>query len=74
MSGFLGSLFNSDSIKKQALNMFVKQFKSQGVKQVLLSLDEKDEVQMDIIDNDKILVSKTTHEFLLKFYNENKNK
>lgn len=72
---FLKSIFTNESVKQKIISSFISEFKNKGVKQVLIQIGEgENDIDIKIIDDAVTVVNKEIHDFLIKFYKENKDK
>lgn len=69
----LEKMFNNDSFKKSIFSRLAKQAKEQGIKKLIITIEDNGEFKTDILNDDIILINKKTHDFLLNFYNSKKS-
>lgn len=60
------------SLKNMLLQKFTSMASEKGITKVMIDLS-KPELELEEIEQGKILVDETTYNFLLSFYNQNKN-
>lgn len=68
----IDTLFSNKSLQSQLISKF-RNLVSADAKGIFIDLTQK-ELSFDEITEESILISKKTHDFLIEFYNENKNK
>lgn len=70
----LNTLFNNESIKKQLFSKLAKQAKENGIKKLLITINEDGTFESEVITENTILTDVKTNEFLVNFWNRYKNK
>lgn len=77
-----GGLFKNETLQKTIVSKFTKQLREKGVKQVLITLLDNEEIEMVEIKKDQnfvnvkageIVTNEARYNYLLKFFNEHKN-
>lgn len=64
----LKSLFSNSSLTDSILKNFVADYKAKGIKQVLISINEDDALQVEQLTDEFILVKKSDYNFLTDFF------
>lgn len=68
----LEKMFSNESFKKSIFSRLAKQAKAQGLKKLIITIKDNGEFDAEAVGDDMRIVSKTTYEFLLNFYEKNK--
>ena len=66
----LNSLFSNSSLTDAIIKKFVDDYKKQGIKQVLISINEDDSLKVDKIEQSKILIDKSNYDFLIDIFDK----
>lgn len=70
----LEKLFNNDSFKKGIFARLAKQAQEQGIKNLLITIEDNGEFKTEVMPEDSTIVKTVTYVFLKDFYEKNKNK
>ena len=76
-----GNLFKNETLQKTILKKFTTELRQEGVKQILITLLDNDEIEIVKIDKEtnfvnlkesEIITDKARYNYLLKFFTTNK--
>jgi len=70
----LNTLFNNESIKKQLFSKLAKQAKENGIKKLLITINEDGSFESEVIPEDRVIIDLQTKNFLVNFWERNKHK
>lgn len=69
----LKQLFSSDKFKQQLFDRLAREAKEKGIKRILITINDKGGFDTEILDDEKMIVTKKEWFFLHVFYSKNKH-
>jgi len=69
----LAKMFSNENFKKSIFTRLAKQAAEQGIKKLVITLKDDGEFDTEAIGEDHIIIKKNVYDFLLSFYEKNKD-